>query len=47
MVTDDWGKRIVEIIDSLGSLMRASLLQKCGHIHHSGEGVGAMCEGWA
>jgi hypothetical protein len=41
----DWGKRIVEIIGSLGNLVWASLLQNRGHIHHSVEDVGALCEG--
>jgi hypothetical protein len=41
----DWGKRIVGIIGSLGNLVWASLLQNRGHIHHSGDGVGAVCEG--
>jgi hypothetical protein len=44
MVAIDWGKRIVGIIGNLGNLLRASLLQNRGHIHHSGNGVGAVCE---
>jgi hypothetical protein len=45
MVAIDWGKWIVGIIGSLGNLVWASLLQSRGHIHHSGDGVGAVCEG--
>ena len=45
MVAIDWGKRIVEIIGSLGNLVWASLLQNRGRIHHSGDGVEAVCEG--
>ena len=44
MVAIDWGKRTVGIIGSLGILLRASLLQNRGSIHHSGDGVGALCE---
>ncbi len=44
MVAIDWVKRIVGIIGSLGNLVWASLLQNRGHIHHSGDGVGAVCE---
>jgi hypothetical protein len=44
MVAIDWGKRTVGIIGSLGILLRASLLQNRGSIHHSGDGVGAVCE---
>ena len=43
MVAIDWVKRIVGIIGSLGNLVWASLLQNRGHIHHSGDGVGAPC----
>ena len=44
MVAIDWGKRIVGIIGSLGNLVWASLLQSRRRIHHSGDGVGAVCE---
>jgi hypothetical protein len=44
MAAIDWGKRIVGIMGSPGNLLRASLLQNGGSIHHSGDGVGAVCE---
>ncbi len=47
MVAIDWVQRIVGIIGSLGNLVRASLQQNRGRIHHSGDCVGAVCEvGW-
>jgi hypothetical protein len=45
IIAIDWVKRIVGIIGSLGNLVWASLLQNRGRIHHSGDGVGALCEG--
>jgi len=45
MVAIDWVKRIVETISSLGNLVRASLLQNRGHIHHSGDGMEAVWRG--
>jgi len=47
MVTIDWVKRIVGVMGSLGNLVWASLLQNRRHIHHSGDGVGAVCEAMA
>ncbi len=44
MVAIDWVKRIIGIMGSLGNLVEASLLQNRRHIHHSGDGVGAVCE---
>jgi hypothetical protein len=44
MVAIDRVKWIVGIIGSPGNLVGASLLQNRGSIHHSEDGVGAVCE---
>jgi hypothetical protein len=41
----DWVKRIVGIMGCLGNLVRASLLQNRGHIHHSRDGVEIVLRG--